>query len=121
MRRYIYDECQKEFYGYIGEKTGCENYRVGDLVLFNINIDTNGIGIIVKNNKEKEYCIYGWCGRNSSIEKTYKINKIIIPNSLITENIISYLHQLSVKECEVKEMTLEEIEEKLGYKIKIKK
>lgn len=107
--------------GYIGQQTRNPNYKVGDIVIYcyKLFVDIKyDIGIIVKNPNKSGYGVYGWCGEDMS-KNDYHIEKVVIPSELVTENILRYIKEIEVKDICEKEMTLDEVEEILGYKIKI--
>lgn len=120
MKKYIYNG-MGECYGYLEEDIGYYGYTVGDVIVYTHNWGDKkiGIGVIVRNCDNTGYSIYGWCSGDISKHDGYKISSLVIPSKFVTEKIIHHLTELIVKEIEEKEMTLAEIEQILGYKIKI--
>lgn len=114
MKKYLYQN--NKYYGYIGENTNISDYKVGDLVLFS-RYNVNHAGLIIKN--LDSYTIFGWACIDITTSFDISIVCKIIPAELMTNEIISKLTNLKIKEKEEKEITISEIENILGYKIKI--
>lgn len=115
-------------YGVMGERIGVKESLtdfpkeicVGDLVTCKIG-GTNGVpyrGIIVKANKTcgERFGVMGIIGKN--MDKLDDL-QVVLPHTQVTEEIVKFLHNMVMTEIEIKVMTLEELEDKLGYKIKI--
>lgn len=85
-----------------------DNLHVGDLVVVHVNsyMDT---GIIVKSNDGNHYVMGLWGKKLSG----YTEIKKVLPNNLVTDEILYHLHKIKV--AEPKRMTMEEIREELGY------
>ena len=103
-------------YGIIGEETGYENLRVGDLVVFEKTNGNLSDGIIARryNGVNKEYGVMGYFGKD--------LDKMDIKLKVLNFNLVTneILKKHGLKAVEYKEkMTIEQIEEALGYSIEI--
>lgn len=117
MRKYL--KCDYNEYGIVGESTKYQNYCVGDIVAFNTKYDDKiNIGLIVYCPSDKKYGIFGWC--TVPLCEFKIIHKIISWYNINNDILEEIIEDMEIIEVEEKEMTLREIEEELGYKIKIK-
>ncbi len=116
MKRYL--ECDNDKFGEIGERVGYYDYCVGDIVAFNICSYEINVGVIVYSPSNHHYSIFGWC--IDDVRQFKNIKKIVSFKNINQEMIQDLSKNLSIIEIEEKEMTLEEIEATLGYKIKLK-
>jgi len=124
MSEYIYDELNK-CYGKLGTRINrnvTNNnyiYYVGDLVLYQRKKGYIDYGILVEF-KKGIYSVYGWGTTDLNNRDDITLVNRIIPYDIITNDIVKHMHStLCIKEIEEKEMTLNDIEKLLGYKIKI--
>jgi len=118
----IYNKSVFEVAGTIGEFAFNANgdYHVGDIVSFNPEFSTLGngnIGVVTayKNSKLG----YGVCGIYGKDPREIGIKKVL-PYTMLTQEILTYhKDHLVIRDLVLKEMTVQEIEKELGYKIKI--
>lgn len=102
----------------IGEQTKFKNFHIGDIVLWKHKKYKNGESCIgfLAGTIQKPF-VMGLCGVNLS---EFEILKKIIKHEFVTKEVFNDLFpEFEIKEVEEVEMSKEEIEEKLGYRIKI--
>lgn len=117
----LYNKSVFQSVGVIGEfafTAGGVDYHVGDIVTFEKQKPTDSdTGVVTEDVQQK--LGYGVCGAYTRDARQIGIKKVL-PYTLLTQEILSYhKDHLIIREVEVKEMTVKEIEEELGYKIKI--
>ena len=118
---YIGNEC----YGKIGKKVPGHlhalphDLHVGDLVAFKYE-NKFDLGIVLNHEKPNTYGIYGYWIKGLDLDRIklmyqhQELSEQSIKEAINTDN-----HKIKIIKDDVKELTLEEIQRLLGYKIKI--
>ena len=115
-------------YGRMGECTGKKsantrwaggverNIKVGDVVSFSYD-GVSQSGVVVRDSIDGEYFVMGW--KSSGLN--FKQMTITIPYVRVTEEVMNAIHcaDFEIIEDVAEEMTIKEIEEALGKRIKI--
>lgn len=108
-------------YGQMGDLTNGETWKegyvpmpihVGDVISFTRQDGTLGNGMVVKTDG-----VYGVMGYVNLGLRKFNLIDIVIPHNLVTEEIAKRLHGFRI--VEPKKMTIEEVEEALGYPVQI--
>lgn len=120
VREIFYSLSSNESYGIIGEYTGVLELHVGDIVVY-LSETGNLVKTFVAKYQNK-YTLMGCCGRElSSLVEKGQITKVV-ECEIVNDDMLKYVRNSStliIKEYTKVDLTLEEIEEKLGYKINI--
>jgi len=122
-KKELYNKSVSQFAGEVGEfafNVHGVDYHVGDIVSFSehlTNLNNDNIGVVTINKSCR--LGYGVCGIYTKDAREIGIKKIL-PFTLLTQEILShYKDHLVIRDLHLKEMTVQEIEKELGYKIKI--
>lgn len=110
-------ECAGEKAAKIGWARGVErNIKVGDVLSFSY-AGVSHIGVVVRDSIDGEYFVKGW----KSTGLNFKQMTIAIPYERVTEEVMNAIHcaDFEIIEDVAEEMTIKEIEEALGKRIKI--
>lgn len=94
--------------------------RTGDLVAYINGMKNIGISVVYLHPETGSYAVYGWGGIHLEqlMNDPTKEMRLVLPHNLVTQEILQF-HQNSLLLLEPKELTLSEIEERLGYPIKL--
>jgi thiamine monophosphate kinase len=109
-----------EFIGNVGEETGVTRLKVGDVIIVTNESGYSSTSFVCKYGEK--YGVMGWGYKElKSINQEYDIRKVMSGQLVTTEilNDVRSSDMFVVKEIMPVEMTLEEIEDKLGHPIKL--
>lgn len=118
-KREMFSKARVKSYGVMGELAGVtrgaiaqQNLFVGDLVSY-IALDGEQMhsGIVVKSNDNNFYVMGYW---GFTLDRFPKIVKVL-SHEYVTNEIVEHLHSMEI--IEPKRMTVQEVENKLGYPI----
>lgn len=105
-------------YGIMGEDTIVPNIKVGDIV--NLYVGKNIVTTLMIKDNEGNTFAMGYGATFNNRWKSYNVTKLV-DHSNVTNDVLKLLGQrdFHIENVEYVEMSLHEVERKLGYKIKI--
>lgn len=126
-RKELYNKSVHKSAGEIGEfafEVDGVDFYVGDIVAFDTQRDSDGdgddyhyAGVITTHE-----CRLGYGICNGYTDSVYNVNiKRVVPFNLLTRELLDFCKNthIIIRDVPVKEMTVNEIEAELGYKIKV--
>jgi hypothetical protein len=121
MKKRLWFGSKKGFYGYLGDSTSHPDFKVGDVIVYNNTFNGGCLvkAIIVRDKKGTDFPMgLGGITIKNLLNKTEVVK--VLSFEYLTDQVCEGINAvLKVEEVEAEELTLAEIEEKLGYKIKI--
>jgi hypothetical protein len=109
-------------YGIVGTPVPKTNYCVGDIIAFKATY-TFGASVVVDARQtlspnDEPFCLMGSISQGLTTSKDFQYGDIIVSHKYLTDEILKGIcENMALVESERVFMTLEEIEEKLGYKV----